>query len=210
MSGLFISVEGTDGSGKTTQIELLKKYFEDRKYCVVCTREPGSTLIGEKLREIIIDVNNSEMKDTTEVLLYAAARAELVGQVIMPALKSGSIVISDRFIDSSIVYQGYARNVDIKDITQINNFATMGALPDITFFLKLDSEEAMERKREQKSLDRIESENSYFHKRVYAGYMDIAKKNPERIKVINAAATIEEVHNEIVEKINSLIKERGI
>lgn len=210
MSGLFISVEGTDGSGKTTQIKLLKKYFEEKKYLVVCTREPGSTAIGEKLRDIIIDVENSEMKKTTEVLLYAAARAQLVGQVILPALRNGAVVISDRFIDSSIVYQGYARNVNIQDIIKINNFAAAGIMPDITFFLNLNSENGIERKKEQKTLDRIESEGSYFHKRVYTGYTEIAKNEPERIKVIDAGRTIEEIHNEIVKIINSFIKERGI
>lgn len=210
MSGLFITMEGADGAGKTTQINLLKKYFESRNYSVVCTREPGSTKIGEKLRDIIIDIENTEMQDTTETLLYAAARAQLVGEVILPALKNGCVVISDRFTDSSIVYQGYARNIGINDVVKINNFATKNLVPDITFFLKLDSEEGIERKKEQGNLDRMESENLYFHKRVFSGYIDLAKKNTDRIKVIDASRSIEEIHSAIVDRIAKLIKERGI
>ena len=111
MSGLFITLEGTDGSGKTTQINRLKEYFSERGYRVVCTREPGGTPIGEKIREIIIDKNNSEMANITEALLYAAARAQLVNEVIEPVLKDGGVVISDRFLDSSLVYQGFARGM---------------------------------------------------------------------------------------------------
>ena len=120
MSGLFITLEGTDGSGKTTQINRLKEYFSEKGYRVVCTREPGGTPIGEKIREIIIDKNNSEMANITEALLYAAARAQLVNEVIEPVLKDGGVVISDRFLDSSLVYQGFARGMGENFIKNIN------------------------------------------------------------------------------------------
>ena len=122
MSGLFITLEGTDGSGKTTQINRLKEYFSERGYRVVCTREPGGTPIGEKIREIIIDKNNSEMANITEALLYAAARAQLVNEVIEPVLKDGGVVISDRFLDSSLVYQGFARGMGENFIKNINKY----------------------------------------------------------------------------------------
>ncbi len=120
MSGLFITMEGTDGAGKTTQIKLLEKHLKDKGFKVVCTREPGGTPISEKIREIIIDKNNSEMTDMTEALLYAAARAQHVNDVILPTLKEGGIVISDRFVDSSVVYQGFARSIGERLIKSIN------------------------------------------------------------------------------------------
>ena len=137
MSGLFITMEGTDGAGKTTQINRLAQYFEDKGYKVICTREPGGTPISEKIREIIIDKNNTEMTDMTEALLYAAARAQHTQEVILPALKEGDIVISDRFVDSSVVYQGFARSIGERLIKNINKYAVGDLEPDITFFLKL-------------------------------------------------------------------------
>ena len=136
MSGLFITLEGTDGSGKTTQINRLKEYFSERGYRVVCTREPGGTPIGEKIREIIIDKNNSEMANITEALLYAAARAQLVNEVIEPVLKDGGVVISDRFLDSSLVYQGFARGMGENFINNINRAGVNSLEPDITFLFK--------------------------------------------------------------------------
>ena len=174
MSGLFITIEGTDGSGKTTQLGLLKEYLENKGFSVVCAREPGGTVISEKIRNIIIDKEYKKMNAKTEALLYAASRAQLVSEVIVPTLKKGDIVICDRFIDSSIVYQGDARKLGFENISSINFFATDGIEPDITFFLKLDPEQSIERKKKQEELDRIESENLYFHKKVFYGYISLA------------------------------------
>ena len=134
MSGLFITLEGTDGSGKTTQINRLKEYFSEKGYRVVCTREPGGTPIGEKIREIIIDKNNSEMANITEALLYAAARAQLVNEVIEPVLKDGGVVISDRFLDSSLVYQGFARGMGENFIKNINRAGVNSLERTLLFF----------------------------------------------------------------------------
>jgi dTMP kinase len=210
MSGLFISFEGTDGAGKTTQINMLKEYFEQQGVDVVTTREPGGTPIGEKIREIIIDNNNSEMTRYTEVLLYAAARAQLVSELIEPSLKHGKVVIADRFLDSSMVYQGFARGLGEEVITDINKYAVKGLKPDITFFLKLTPEQSIERKREQAELDRMESAGDNFHRRVYDGYMMLSRRNSSRICVIDATATVEDIHRSITRHIEKVFSDRGI
>lgn len=209
MSGLFITLEGTDGSGKTTQINMLSDYFSQRGYRVVCTREPGGTPIGEKIREIIIDKNNKEMTNVTEALLYAAARAQLVSQVIEPVLKDGGVVISDRFLDSSLVYQGFARGMGENFIRNINRAAVNSLEPDITFLLKLKPEDSIARKSKQAELDRLEAEKANFHQRVFDGYVSLARKNKDRIKVIDALKSPEDIHTEMLRHIESFIKERG-
>ncbi|MBR6401261.1 MAG: dTMP kinase [Firmicutes bacterium] len=210
MSGLFISIEGTDGSGKTTQIRLLEQYFKDRGFYVVCTREPGGNMISEKIRELIIDKENTEMTPVTEALLYAAARAQHVACDIMPVLNDGGIVISDRFLDSSLVYQGCARGLGIKTVKDINKYAVDSLEPDITFFLRLKPGDGIERKKKQKELDRMESENEKFHRMVYGGYMQLARRNKKRIKVIDALKSIDDIHREIVEYIERLFEQKGI
>lgn len=209
MSGLFITLEGTDGSGKTTQINMLSDYFSQKGYRVVCTREPGGTPIGEKIREIIIDKNNKEMTNVTEALLYAAARAQLVSQVIEPVLKDGGVVISDRFLDSSFVYQGFARGMGENFIRNINRAAVNSLEPDITFLLKLKPEDSIARKSKQAELDRLEAEKANFHQRVFDGYVSLARKNKDRIKVIDALKSPEDIHTEMLRHIESFIKERG-
>ena len=209
MSGLFITLEGTDGSGKTTQINRLKEYFSERGYRVVCTREPGGTPIGEKIREIIIDKNNSEMANITEALLYAAARAQLVNEVIEPVLKDGGVVISDRFLDSSLVYQGFARGMGENFIKNINRAGVNSLEPDITFLWKLKPEDSIARKSKQAELDRLEAEKANFHQRVFDGYISLARRNKERIKIIDALKTEEDIHNEILNHIESFMKKRG-
>lgn len=209
MSGLFITMEGTDGSGKTTQINMLKDYLEKKGYEVVFVREPGGTKIGEKIRNIILDIDNKEMDYMTEAFLYTASRAQLVNEIILPALKNGSVVLCDRFVDSSIVYQGMGRELGEDTISKINYIATGGLKPDITIFLYLSPEKSIERKKEQKKLDRLESEKQYFHKKVYYGYMKLAKKHSKRIKKIDASYDIETVHNAIVEKIEAFLYKGG-
>lgn len=207
MRGLFISIEGPDGSGKTTQIEELEKYFINMGYEVVITREPGGTTISEKIRKIILDVENKALSDMTEALLYAASRAQHVQEKIKPALESGKVVISDRFVDSSIVYQGYARGIGIGIIEDINRFAIQETMPDITFFFDIEPEAAMKRKIDQKALDRLESEHISFHNLVYEGYKILAERYPNRIKVINAGDSVEGVKSQIIKEIENFLKE---
>lgn len=210
MSGFFITFEGTDGSGKSTQVKLLEQCLIEKKFDLVSVREPGGCPISEKIREIIIDRNNSEMDVMTETLLYAAARAQLVKEVIIPALKDGKIVICDRFLDSNLAYQGYARNVGIPIVNRINSYAIENLKPDITFFLKLSPKDSVLRKKEQKELDRIEKESFNFHKRVFDGYLNISKRNKKRIQIIDASQDIETIHNEIINILSNLIGERSI
>lgn len=207
MRGLFITMEGPDGSGKTTQIQEVKKYFNDRGYEVVVTREPGGTAISEQIRSIILDVKNDNLSYMTEVLLYAASRAQHVEEKIKPALEDGKIVICDRFVDSSIVYQGYARKIGIDVVESINQFALMGLQPSITFFFDIEPKEAMDRKVSQKSLDRLEQEHISFHNLVYEGYRILLKRYPNRIRRIDASQSINEVKTQILSQINKLLEE---
>jgi len=205
--GLFITFEGPDGSGKSTQIKKLKKKLESRGLETVLTREPGGTAISENIREIILDVKNSEMDSLTEALLYAAARSQHVAQVIMPALTAGKTVICDRFMDSSIAYQGYGRKLG-DQVRIINEYAVRGISPDITFLLLLDP--SIGKGRIKREYDRLESEKNKFHDDVYQGYMELAKCNPNRIITIDATKSIVEIEQEIelhLEKL--LLKKEG-
>jgi dTMP kinase len=196
--GIFISFEGTDGTGKSTQIKLLKGHMEDLGRETLCLREPGGTLIGEKIRDILLDIENSEMDSRTEALLYAASRAQLVSQVIKPALDDGRVVICDRYVDSSYAYQGFARGLG-EPVRDINEFATGGLMPDITFLLMLDAEKAIQRIKDH-PFDRIESEGSGFMGEVGRAYLKIAEKYPDRIAVIDASRPVEVISDEIIEK----------
>lgn len=205
MAGLFITMEGTDGSGKTTQLELLRDYLEKKHFDVVMVREPGGTSISEQIREVILSTKNREMEYITEVLLYASSRAQLVHEVIIPNLKNGSVVLCDRYVDSSLVYQGVARNLGVNLVKNINNIATSGLSPDLTFFLDLPPSLSIERKQKQKELDRVEMEKSNFHERVYKAYKKLALENPV-IKEINAVNSVEFIHKDIVNEIEKLFK----
>lgn len=202
--GLFITFEGTDGSGKSTQIKLLRSWLNEHGINALLTREPGGTVISEKIRNIILDKANSEMSYMTEALLYAASRAQHVDQVIRPALSEGKTVISDRFVDSSIVYQGYGRGLG-ESVEVINKYAMGNCVPDVTFLLKLDPSKAIERASGGKP-DRIESEKLSYHQAVYDAYLELEKKYPERIFGIDATGTIDEIHEEITDRIHELLK----
>ena len=195
--GKFITIEGTDGSGKSTQLELLKKYFAEKKTEAVFVRDPGSTQIGEKIRSLILDTQNTAMSDETEALLYAACRIQLVNEVIVPALERGTNVICDRFVDSSIAYQGFARGLGQEKIELINSFALEKCMPDLTVFFNLPPEKGMLRKNNQKELDRIEKESINFHKKVYNGYLSLLNAYPQRIHSIDASLSVEEVFNSV-------------
>ena len=205
-NGLFISIEGPDGSGKSTQIEVLRKYFEKQGIDVLLTREPGGTPISEKIREIILDKNNMEMDDMTEALLYAASRAQHVAEVIKPALAAGKIVICDRFIDSSIAYQGYGRELG-DCVRVINEYAVRGCMPDMTFLMKIDPKVGKERISESEQ-DRLEQEKLDFHRRVFDGYIEMEERF-DRIIGIDAERSIDEISADIISHIERIIGENG-
>lgn len=200
MSGLFIVLEGPDGSGKTTQITLLQDYLEKQgKECII-TREPGGTRIGEAIREVILNPEYKEMSDVTEMLLYAASRAQLMHDVIIPAIEAGKVVISDRFVDSSMVYQGIARGLGIETVAAVNAPGIGEYKPDKVFFIDIPEEEGIERKKQQKKLDRLEQESIAFHHMVSEGYRTVLAR-PEVIK-IDGCQTIEEIQAQIRENIS--------
>ena len=203
MNGIFITFEGTDASGKTTQIGLLSEYLEKKGVPHIVTREPGGTAIGEKVRTIILDKENSEMFPATEALLYAASRAQLTGQVVRPALREGKVVISDRFLDSSIAYQGYGRNLGDM-IRRINEPAVEGLKPDLTILLKTDP--ATMRKRRDASLeDRMDSQKLEFHREVLRGYLTLSQEEPERFFVIDGERPVDEIAKAIRERVDRFV-----
>lgn len=206
MRGLFITAEGTDGSGKTTQIKLMEQYLREQDYEVVLTREPGGTNISEKIRELVLDPENTEMDSITEMLLYSAARAQLTAQIIRPAVESGKAVICDRFIDSTFVYQGFGRGIDLKVIENINSAALNGLMPDVTFFFDLSPEKALPRREAATGTDRIEKEKMDFHMRVYNGYKKLALLYPDRIRTIDSSRDIGAIAAEVQLHIDGLIR----
>lgn len=204
--GLFITLEGPDGSGKTTQLDLIKKYFEEKGEQAIFTREPGGTLISEKVRGIILDKKNEEMAPMTEALLYAASRAQHVAQLIKPALERGKTVVCDRYVDSSIAYQGFGRGLG-DSVTVINTFAIDGCIPDLTLFL--DIEPSRGKARIDGAMDRIESERLEFHKRVYDGYKKLAEQYPDRIKCVDADRSVEEIGIDIERYLDEVLIKRN-
>lgn len=198
MKGLFIVMEGPDGSGKTTQINLLKEYLEEAGYECLITREPGGTVIGEEVRQLILNPEHKEMSPVTEMLLYAASRAQLVHEVIGPALEEGKIVISDRFVDSSIVYQGIARKLGISTVSAVNAPGIGIYRPDGIFFIDLSEAEGLRRKKEQKNLDRMEQEGIDFHHMVSEGYRKVLSGRPEVMK-IDGGRSIDTIQKKIRE-----------
>lgn len=194
--GLFITFEGADGCGKTTQIKLLDEYLRAKGYQTLLTREPGSKGLGEKLREILLNYDG-EVSPVAESFLFLADRAQHIDCIIKPALKKGIIVLCDRHTDSTLAYQGYGRGLDLEEIRKLNKIATSGLTPDLTIVLDVDIETSQARVGAEK--DRMESAGIEFFQRVRNGFLEIAKQEPERVKVINSADSIENIYKKVVE-----------
>ena len=201
---LFITFEGPDGSGKTTQIERVAKWLEQLNYNIVCTREPGGTKSAEKIRQIVLDPC-LPIKAEAETLLYLAARAEHVEKVIAPALLAGKIVLCDRFSDSTFVYQGITRGMDLKVLRLMDAFATKGLKPNVTFILDGLPELLVARRQKRGIQDRFELEGLDFQQKVRAGFMQLAQEEQERIKVINALQELDDVTMDIITQVKKLL-----
>lgn len=214
MSGLFISVEGPDGSGKTTLVKELSHQLEELlNVPLVVTREPGGSNIAEKIREVIIDPNNHEMDARTEALLFAASRRQHVTEKIRPALDSGKVVLCDRFVDSSIAYQGAGRKIGVKEVAAINQFATENLSPDLTIYLDVDAQVGLNRigsKESNREKDRLELEAISFHNRVRTAYLKLLDENPERMHLIDASQSMEEVLIDSLAIIKDKFQELGL
>jgi dTMP kinase len=194
---MFITLEGPEGSGKTSHIPYLVEYLREKGHIVFPTREPGGTSIGEQIREVIHDLKNVEMHPRTETLLYQAARAQIVEQVIKPRLKAGEIVISDRYYDSTIAYQGYGYQQDLEQVRALVKYATAELVPDLTILLDVDIEEGLRRKKKDNEWNRLDAYTVEFHQRVRAGYAEMVKREPLRWVVINASQPWETVQDEL-------------
>ena len=209
MAGCFISIEGSDGTGKTTQISLLCKWLSQWGLEVLRTREPGGTPIADKIRALLLDNANKELTARAETLLYMAARAQHTVRLIRPALERGAAVISDRYSDSTLVYQGVARGVPMRDLVWLNRFATDELVPDMTLLLDCAVERLSARIANRGSKDRLESENLDFHRRVRQGFLALAKESPGRIKVIDADRPVDEVWKSIECCMQDFLAKRG-
>lgn len=199
--GLFITFEGPDGSGKTTISKLVYEKLSQLGYDALYTREPGGIGISESIRDIILDVKNVNMDIRTEALLYAASRRQHLVEKIIPAINANKIVICDRFIDSSLAYQGFARNIGVEEVLHINEFAIEGRFPDVTLFLDISAQEGLNRIEGRSFKDRLDLESIDFHNRVYEGYQLVLNKYKDRMVVIDAEKSIEAIVDEAVEVI---------
>ena len=201
--GLFITFEGADGCGKTTQIKLVKDYLEKSGYEVVLTREPGAKGLGEKIREILLNYDGI-VSDRCESFLFLADRAQNIDTIVNPAVEKGKIVLCDRHIDSTVAYQGYGRGLDLERINKLNLLATDGRVPDLTIVFDIDVETSMQRVGKEK--DRMESAGIEFHNRVRNGYLEIAKNEPERVKVVDGREGIEKVFENVKDLVNKTLQ----
>ena len=208
MKGLLIVFEGPDGSGKTTVLEKVYKKLLQDGYDIYKFREPGGTEISEKIREIILDNENIEMSSRCEALLYAASRAQLVEEKLRPLLEKGSIILCDRFVMSSILYQGIGRGLGVDEVKNINDFAIGEIRADLTLFLNIDYKTAIDRKRRNFVSDRLENEDDSFHKKTYDGYIDLSKKFKDEIIQIDANKDVETVVNNCLDVIKTYLKEK--
>jgi dTMP kinase len=204
---MFITFEGLDFSGKSTQARLLHDWFKSKKIRSVLLREPGGTKISEKIREILLDKEHLEMTVLTEFLLFSASRAQLVNEIIKPNIKKGIIVICDRYYDSSSAYQGYGGKVDIKKINAVNDFATGGLIPDLTFLINITPANAFRRAVNRGNVkDRMENKNPAFYGRVHKGFLTIAEQNKKRFVVLDGTKSVEEIHSAVCSCVIKKIK----
>ncbi len=213
--GIFITIEGPEGAGKTTQARLLYERLRDR-YPVLYTREPGGTPIGERIRTLLLDEAHREMRPETEMLLFAASRAQFVADVVEPALREGRVVLSERYVDASIAYQGVGRGLGVDVVRHVNEAATRGLMPDLTILLDVDPSVGLARARDAAGKegrrgrgDRLEQEDLSFHARVRAGFLTIAREEPDRVHIVDGGRAQQTVHDEIVERVVRKLGARG-
>lgn len=210
--GIFLTLEGGDGTGKTTQADMLAAYLEKRGRVVCRVHEPGGTQLGEKIRELLLDRAQENMSALAELMLYEAARAQVVAEVIKPALARGEVVICDRFTDSTVAYQGYGRELGAELVEKLNLLATDGCMPDRTIMLRLDPELARNRvlsRSKDGHGDRMESAGVEFHRRTLNGFEELAQRYSQRIRVVNAQGGIEEVHASVLAQVADLFTQAG-
>lgn len=207
--GKLITFEGGDGSGKTTMIKKLSAHLEDKKIPYLMTREPGGIDIAEKIRSIILNPEHTTMDARTEALLYAAARRQHLAEKVIPALQNGVMVLSDRFVDSSLAYQGYARGLGMEEVRSINEFATDHLSPDLTLYFDISPEQGLARiaANQGREVNRLDMENLSFHDKVREGYLILAKQEPNRIQIIDASLSQEEVFCSLITKLRCVIED---
>ncbi len=208
--GLFISFEGIEGSGKSTQARMLYEHLLAQGRKALLTKEPGGTAIGERIREILLCREHDAMAPVTELLLYAADRRQHVKEVVEPALLRGEVVVTDRYSDSTRAYQGHARGLDMALVDSLEEAATGGLKPDLTLLMDLDVREGLRRNRDAEKVDRLELEAVEFHERVREGFLEIQRAEPERVRLIDTSGPVGEVHARVVEAVAELLGSRGI
>ena len=194
---MFITLEGPEGSGKSTQIKRLAKHLEEIGYSVITTREPGGTPISDQIRQVLVRMENKELHPRTEMLLFLAARAQLVEQVIKPALQEGKIILCDRYGDSTLAYQGYGHGLDLEQLHQMLDFATDHLKPDLTILLDLDVKTGLMRKKAKDEWNRLDAYEALFHERVREGYLRLAREEPERWRIVDASQAIDAVQEDL-------------
>jgi dTMP kinase len=208
VKGIFISLEGIEGTGKTTQAGLLAEYLSGKGFTVTKTEEPGGTRISLKIRDILLSPESRGIAPVTELLLYNASRVQHIREIIMPALERGEVVVTDRFSDSTVAYQGYGRGIDLGLINSLDLISTNRLRPDITVLLDIDVETGLRRNRRINKKDRLEMEDVSFHDKVRKGFIELAAKEKERIKVVDCSSTLETVHKNIIVIIDDFLKGR--
>lgn len=210
MSGYFITLEGGEGAGKTTVLKLLEEQLIAKGFDVLTTREPGGIHIAEQIRQVILDPDHTEMEERTEALLYAAARRQHLVEKVMPAIQEGKVVLCDRFIDSSLAYQGYARQIGMEEVLSINQFAIEGCMPSLTLFFDITPEQGLERiaQNDEREKNRLDLEKLSFHQKVYEGYQLLLERFPNRLKRIDADQSITHVAREAMQWIDKHLAER--
>lgn len=210
MAGVFITFEGVDGCGKSTQIRMLGEFLTELNISYILTREPGGSPISEKIRAMLLDVENSEMSAATEALLYAASRAQHIDDTILPALAQNKVVLCDRYIDSSLAYQAYGRGLGEKAVLSINAYAVENCMPDVTFFLDCTPADARQRMRRRTEKDRVEMSGDTFFERTYNGFISSVEKYPDRVKRIDASGTKFETQQQLRDILKKVLQSKGI